>query len=303
MFILKYIIKSNYLTLKSKCIESAYERKKDPNMDRINDASKYVELSLHEAGREVCVPDKVFSFTPKSYHLFHYVATGKGTLEYKGVVYSIHAGQLFYIAPGDKPLYKPDPRDPWSYVWLGFNGANAKRFLQLAGISSDSPVYSDPERILKPYFESIENEKRAKGFFDLFSLGEAYHLFAKLVEPYLVSGVELNAKRRHVEAAKEFVHNNYAFDISAHDIAKSVGVSPNYLANIFRELDHSSPKKYLIKVRMEKAALILSIGQDKIKDVAKMVSFKSQLHFSNAFHKYYGVSPSTYLAKQKGERP
>jgi len=271
-------------------------------VDRINDASKYVELALYEAGREVCVPDKVFSFTPKTYHLFHYVATGKGTLEYKGVVFNVHAGQLFYIAPGDQPLYKPDPHDPWSYVWLGFGGANAKRFLQLAGISSDSPLYSDPERALKPFFESIENEKRAKGVFDLIALGEAYQLFGKLIEPHLVSNVEVNAKRRHVDAAKEFIHNNYAFDISARDIAKSVGVSPNYLANIFRELDSSSPKKYLIQVRMEKAALILSIGQYKIKDVAKMVSFKNQLHFSNAFHKYYGVSPSDYLNKHKGVR-
>jgi AraC-like DNA-binding protein len=270
-------------------------------MDRISDATKYVELSLHEAGREVCVPDKIFSYTPKTYHLFHYIETGKGTLEYKGVTYNLHAGQIFYIAPGDKPFYKPDPNDPWSYVWLGFSGSNAARFLGLAGLSSSSPIYNDPDRKLKPFFEAVENEKRAKGVFDLTALGYAYQLFGELISTHLKVTPEVDAKKRHVESAKEFIHNNYAFDISAGDIAKSVGVSPNYLANIFREVENSSPKKYLIQVRMEQAAVLLSTHQYKIKEVAKMVAYPNQLHFSNAFHKYYGVSPLQY-AKSKGAK-
>jgi AraC-like DNA-binding protein len=32
----------------------------------------------------------------------------------------------------------------------------------------------------------------------------------------------------------------------------------------------------------------------KIKDVAKKVGYKNQLHFSNEFKKFYGVSPKNY---------
>lgn len=266
--------------------------------DRIEDASQYVELSLQEAGREVCVPDKVFQFTPKKYHLFHYVETGKGTLEYKGVVYNLHAGQFFYIAPGDEPYYKPDPKDPWSYVWLGFAGSNAAKFLKMAGISPEHPVYDDPDRRYKSFFENIENENKSSGYFTLAALGYAYQLFGALAASAPARQTDIDTKRRHVESAKEFIYNNYAFDISADDIAKSVGISPNYLANIFRVVESSSPKKFLTKVRMEKAGLLLATDQYKVKEVAQMVSFRNQLHFSNAFRHYFGVSPSEY--KKKG---
>lgn len=267
-------------------------------MNSIRDASTYIELNLQESGQEVCVPDKVFNFTPKRYHLFHYVYQGKGTLEYKGITYQVKAGQLFYIAPGDMPFYKPDPDDPWCYVWLGFDGSNAKRFLFSAGLSSSTPIYNDPSRELKSLFIAIDDQKKTKGYYDLFCLGYAYQLFCLMSDDEEESASkDISAKKRHVDEAKEFIKNNYAFNIGVTDIAKSVGVTTNYLANIFKEVDNSSPKKYLTQVRMERAASLLKTQQYRIGEVASMVSYKNQLHFSNVFKQYYGISPGEFMKK------
>jgi hypothetical protein len=108
---------------------------------KIMDASSYLELNLKECGREICLPDKEFTYTPKSYHLFHYVASGKEPWCMADKTYHLHRGDLFYFAPHDLPHYTPDHDDPWSYLWLGFDGTNAKAFLSLAGLSSENPVF------------------------------------------------------------------------------------------------------------------------------------------------------------------
>lgn len=263
-------------------------------METVLDSSKYLELSVREAGREVCVPGKATAFTPKSYHLFHYVVSGRGHLSYNGAEYDIKAGEFFYIAPGDKPTYRPDPKDPWSYEWIGISGSNAARLIHLAGISSEHPVVSDKARDIKRFFDGIyASQSQEKGVFTLEALAFAYGLFARISHPEKTEA-HTSAKKAHIAAAKEFIENNYAFAITMEDVAKSVGVSPNYLSNIFKEIEDSSPKRFLIETRMEKAALLILSGQYRVKEVASMVAYPNQLHFSAAFHKYFGVSPSAY---------
>jgi AraC-like DNA-binding protein len=266
-----------------------------------NEAKAYIELSLHECGREICIPDKVFHFTPKDYHLFHYVTAGKGTFEIDGETYHLHRGMIFYIPPHVEPHYSPDPDDPWAYEWLGFSGSSASGFLALAGLSREHPIYSDDSFSLKEFFDSIVNEYALKGTLDLYCLGEAYRLFGRLIQNGAGQEKTLTAKETHLQAAKEYIQNNYQFEIKVDDVASNVGVSANYLASVFKELEDSSTKAYLTKVRMEKAKLLLATGQYKIKEVAEMTGYKNQLHFSGEFHKYYGEAPSAFLG-EKGDR-
>ncbi len=245
------------------------------------------------------MPDKAFSFTPKTYHLFHYVLSGKGTVSYGNKEYSLHPGEFFYIAPGESAHYRPDPSDPWTYEWVGMGGVSASNLIELAGITMATPIYLDKRRSAKPFFDRMVLSAKGNGEFSLDGLSAAYGLFDLISKPKLSAG-ESSQKKLHIESAKEFIRNNYAFDISVTDIANSVGVSPNYLSNIFKEIDGSSPKKYLIEIRMLRASVLLASGELPIKEVARLCGYPKQLHFSTAFSKYYGVSPSTYKANASG---
>jgi len=269
-------------------------------VNRLLDASKYLKLNLKECGREHCIAKKEFLFTPKTYFLFHYVASGKGTLISDGVLYKLHAGDLFYIAPGDRPHYTPDESDPWTYVWLGFDGSNARSFVNMAGLSSSNPVFHDDGRRLKDIFDNLYNQYSLKGFFDLCCLGEAYEIFNILCRSVETITPITSVSEGHIKAAKEFILNNYAFHISIDDVAHNVGVTSNYLANIFAKYERSSPKKYMIKVRMENASLLLKSGSYRVNEVAKKVGYSNQLHFSNEFKRFYGDSPSSYQKKHGG---
>lgn len=264
-----------------------------------NDAGTYLELSLHETGRESCRPDKEFHFTPKSYHLFHYVTKGKGTFEAEGKTYRLKRGSIFYIAPGQIPYYYPDPEEPWSYEWLGFYGSRAEGFLESLGITKESPIYPDPTMKLKGYFDAISSEYAEKGKINLLCLGHAYTLFGEMMNDAGKGLGDLNLRQAHLLAAKEYIHNNYQFQITIIDVAANVGLSPNYLAALFREYEGMSTKSYLTNVRMEKAGALLTAGGRLIKDVARLTGYKNQLHFSGEFRKYFGCAPRDYAREVK----
>ncbi len=259
-------------------------------------ADQYIEFNLRECGREKCIPDKVFSFTVKNYHLFHYIVSGEGYLEMNHQKYHLKKGQLFYVPPGIQPLYYPDKEDPWTYLWLGFNGTSSSTFLSEAGISLESPIIKDKSDLeIKAFFEGIYERYQASGYLDLKCLGLAYQMIDALIalSPKRAE-TALSSKERIVRETKDFVANNYQFAISIDDIASSVGVTPNYLANIFAAELHCSPKRYLTQFRMDKACLLLKTKTHKIKEISLLVGYKNQLHFSSEFKKNIGVSPLDY---------
>lgn len=264
-----------------------------------NDAASYIELSLHECGREECLPDKTFHFTPKEYHLFHYVLRGKGIFSYKGYTYKLKRGDVFYIPPREVPTYHPDPSDPWTYEWIGIGGSRAAELIEKAHISASKPVFHDETLVYKTHFDAIANEYLSKGKLNLYCLGQVYSLFGRLFGNELTSADPTVQKTAHLLAAKEYIHNNYQFDISVDDIAKNVGITANYLSSLFNAFEGMSTKFYLTKVRMEVAATILRSGAYLIKDAGAMVGYKNQLHFSSEFRKYYGMCPSEFAKKEK----
>ncbi len=267
-------------------------------------ANNYIELSLNECGKEQCNPKKKFSFRVKQYHLFHYVVSGKGTFLLNNIPYPIHEGMIFYVPPGSHPIYYPDYKKPWTYIWLGFDGTSAKKFLKEVHCDEVSPIIVDKKKELLPYFEKIYEEYHQVGFLDLDCLGSAYQMFQKMMQIFSKREFvqDISSKEGYVRAARYYIYNNYQLDIRIEDIAKSIGVTPNYLANIFTEIQHVSPKRFLIDVRLEKAKLMLETGRYKICEVSNSVGYKNQLHFSNEFKKKYGKAPSAFLPQNSTEQ-
>lgn len=196
----------------------------------LNDAQRYFELKLFECGREQTIPNKVFAFTPKDYYVVHIVIAGQGVFATDNRVYKLKKGDLFFIGPHEHPHYYPDKKDPWLYLWLGFGGLHAAHYLHEAGISSDSPIIQDDhDGKLRMFLEQIYDCYTEHGFLDLNALGLTYQFMAALIHQKH-NAATLSIKHRHFNRAKEYIYNNFAFDIKVSDIAGNVGITPNYLS-------------------------------------------------------------------------
>ncbi|NSW90495.1 MAG: helix-turn-helix domain-containing protein [Firmicutes bacterium] len=102
-----------------------------------------------------------------------------------------------------------------------------------------------------------------------------------------------------IQAAVNFINNNYERDISLKDISKYVFLSQSYFARAFKEIKGVSPINYLIKVRVERAKELLAGTSRKVGDIAISVGFSNQQRFNEIFKKYTGMTPLQYRKSQQ----
>ena len=97
-----------------------------------------------------------------------------------------------------------------------------------------------------------------------------------------------------VKQVLAFIHQNYTQPINRKEIAATVGLSENYLSQIFRQEITISPWDYLNRFRIQKAKELLQQSQETITQVAIQVGFNDSAYFSRVFHKQTGLSPQEY---------
>ena len=97
-----------------------------------------------------------------------------------------------------------------------------------------------------------------------------------------------------IQAAVNFINNNYERDISLTDISKYVFLSTSYFTRAFKEEMGVSPINYLLTVRVERAKELLRETDAKISDIALSVGFSNQQRFNDIFKKYTKKTPLQY---------
>ncbi|PJG84486.1 cupin domain-containing protein [Conservatibacter flavescens] len=75
-------------------------------------------------------------------------------------------------------------------------------------------------------------------------------------------------------------------------------ISRAQLMRLFKQKIAISPHAFVMKQRLQKAAMLLNRSADSILNIALATGFQSETHFGKAFKRYYGVQPSVYR-KQK----
>ena len=89
-----------------------------------------------------------------------------------------------------------------------------------------------------------------------------------------------------------FMEDNFMCDLSIEEIAHYTGRSLATFKRDFKKISDLTPEKWLIKKRLEKAYELMKTGKKKVVEVYAEVGFKNPSHFSTAFKRQYGVSPT-----------
>ena len=100
----------------------------------------------------------------------------------------------------------------------------------------------------------------------------------------------------HIENAVAYINSHYMNeDLDNETISGAIGVTPNYLTNVFGNYLGISLHKYIINVKIEKAQQMLITGQVNITEAAEKAGFSSIHAFSKTFKAVVGMTPSEYL--------
>ena len=84
--------------------------------DTLLDNLHMADINPRICGVEACAPGHSFGPAVREYFLLHYVVRGKGIFRRGKREYTLQAGEIFVIRPGEVTYYEADMRDPWEYM-------------------------------------------------------------------------------------------------------------------------------------------------------------------------------------------
>ncbi|HEU5013116.1 MAG TPA: ATP-binding protein [Roseiflexaceae bacterium] len=97
-----------------------------------------------------------------------------------------------------------------------------------------------------------------------------------------------------VKHAVAYIQQHHARSLSRQDIARSVGISQNYLSDIFQREMGISLWEYVCRYRIKRAKSLLRNTNENITAVAAQVGFEDPAYFSRVFRKQVGCSPQHF---------
>lgn len=110
---------------------------------------------------------------------------------------------------------------------------------------------------------------------------------------------EYDKKRYEVRKAVKIIEKEYMENLSLHEIAYRVNLSPQYFSKVFSEEIGMSITDYLCEIRMAKAFELIRESNYKIYQIAEMVGIPSYRYFIAVFKKKYGKSPKILAGRYR----
>ncbi|MNV89365.1 Transcriptional activator NphR [compost metagenome] len=100
---------------------------------------------------------------------------------------------------------------------------------------------------------------------------------------------------RNLEArAKDMLLAAVRDDNSIADIAEACGLSRSYFIKAFRQTVGTTPHRWLLEQRVQKAKDLLGEPGRSIIDIAQSCGFADQAHMTRVFTSLVGVSPGAW---------
>ena len=260
-----------------------------------NSTNHQLDIYMINCGYEDCIDYFVSAPNIRNYYLIHYVTRGAGYFETEGRKVRVSAGDIFMMHPGQLvSYYSPDPKETWSFCWIGFSGSRAKDYLGLTGLTSCTKkgvgiqFYIQIMDCLK-YVE--ENDRNISQF-----------RLNACVMNCLMALTKDSAKRRikpeeHAERAVSYIEYNYMKGITARDVYTYLNLDRTYFYRIMKEHTGMSPEQFIIRYKVSKSLELLRHSGYSITEIAAFVGVGDVFYFSRLFKKVMNMSPSEYRRK------
>lgn len=97
-----------------------------------------------------------------------------------------------------------------------------------------------------------------------------------------------------LKQARDLVHTRFAENLTLTQIASEVGVHPIHLASVFRKKYQCTVGDYIRQRRIEYACREIARGATPLAIIALESGFANQSHFSSAFKRLTGYTPTAY---------
>ena len=150
------------------------------------------------------------------------------------------------------------------------------------------------------YFSKILGEIRdsfTNGDGDLVIVCKICELLARVIKERNLREVSEDYAQKVIAC----INANFRLPVSVEMLAKTVGITPNYLSKVFKDSCGMTVMDYLSLTRINFAKKRLTGSSENILDIALNCGYNNTANFNKAFKKYTAMTPRQYrsLARQK----
>lgn len=233
------------------------------------------------------------------YYVIALVDQGVQSFFCAGHKYVTPVDGLIFLNPADTHTGEPIDEVGFSYRAFYPTAAHMETAIfELSGHHWPAPVFSTPRADDKLLAQSVRAlhaaltdeasplECESRFLWTLVQLVQQYGDRRSAEQP---TGQEQAAIRR----VQAYIQENYAEPVSLAQLADHVNLSRYYLLRTFRAVLGMPPHTYLESVRIQQAQNFMAAGLP-LAQVAYMVGYSSQSHFTRRFKQIIGVTPGVY---------
>ena len=232
---------------------------------------KFKDFHLCFCGFAECKPLHSYGPAARPNYILHYVMKGKG-------------------------IYQVGETDPWSYLWVGFGGTEAQRFVRDLGLNSRQLTCECEygEELKEIVFEMLHHTRSTAE--NLYYLqGKLYQFFSVLARGIEIQQYSNDTKESiHVQEAIAYIKNYYSQKITVEDIANYLALNRSYLYTIFMNSLGISPKDFLTEFRISRGKEQLAITDLSVEEIAVSCGYRNSLAFGKVFKQKVGITPTQY---------
>lgn len=229
------------------------------------------EMVLDKGNEQIHVGKGECVFIPRDHHITMYKRTKDGE-RYCGIflMFTRHFLREMYSKLKQHNIPANTPKLDAEVIKL-------PKTVELTSLFASMTPYFDPD--VKPK-DDFMNLKLQEGLLALLHIDKRFAptLF-DFNEPWKID-------------IMEFMNENYMYEFTMEEMAHYTGRSLATFKRDFKKICDLTPEKWLIRKRLETAYAKMKEGGKKVSDVSAEVGFKNPSHFSTAFKRQYGVSPT-----------
>lgn len=263
---------------------------------------KRCDVAVVCGGCERVRPDYRVQRETFPFFAIEFVAEGAGTLTLKGSRWELQPGVAFAYGGTIPHLIETDPQRPMLKYYVDFVGQNPGALLKKSPLGNWEPVQvSSPHEIIK-LFEQLQGEAREEG--------PLVHPICNSLLPVLIQKIHQLARPAGTadpralasyQRARRYIEGHFLQLRTASEIAAACHMSPMHLSRLFKRFGQSGAYQFLMKLKMNHAAMLLIDGGLMVKEAASTLGFSDAFHFSRVFKRVYGVAPEKFIRQLDGQ--
>lgn len=237
---------------------------------------------------------------PHTHHFteLFYVIRGKGSFLVENETITVAENDLVVVNPHVEHTEMSLDAQPLEYVVFGVEGLSYD-FMKEQSLSNYGLLhYTEDQKRTLNFSQLILREisEKRPGYEFI------CHAVLEMLLIYIARSYRMDAQTQTSEphmskecaAAKRYLDNHYAQNITLDSLADATHINKYYLAHTFTGYLGMSPINYLTQKRLSVAMELLTSTNHSIAEIASSTGFVSQSYFSQAFKKSVGMAPLQY---------